>query len=116
MIYYSIKILVSALLIVAVSETAKKSSLFGAIIASIPQTSVLAMIWLYGETKDAQKIIGLSRCIFWMVIPSLVLFILLPLLLKLRLNFFAALALSMTGTSLAYGLMIYILNYFGIKP
>ena len=56
MIYYIIKVAISATLIVAISEVSKKSSLIGGILASIPVVSVLAMIWLYSETKDVAKI------------------------------------------------------------
>jgi uncharacterized membrane protein (GlpM family) len=56
MIYYIIKVLISAIIIVTVSEISKKSSLVGGIFASIPLVSVLAMIWLYIDTQDVQKI------------------------------------------------------------
>ena len=53
MTYYLVKIAVTTGLIVIISEVAKRSSLVGAILASIPLVSVLAMIWLYIDTKDA---------------------------------------------------------------
>jgi uncharacterized membrane protein YraQ (UPF0718 family) len=61
MIYYIIKVLISAIIIVTVSEISKKSSLVGGIFASIPLVSVLAMIWLYIETQNVHKISQLNQ-------------------------------------------------------
>ena len=55
MLAIAIKIAVTAILVVAISEVAKRSSLLGAVLASIPLTSVLAMIWLYVDTGDPEK-------------------------------------------------------------
>jgi hypothetical protein len=115
MFYYIIKVVLSAVLIVAVSEASKKSSLIGGILASIPLVSVLAMIWLYIETKDIQKISQLSTSVFWLVLPSLSMFLLLPYLLKLKLDFFLALLISIVVMVLCYYAMIFILTKFGIK-
>lgn len=113
--YLAIKFLISALLLVAVAEAAKRSALFGSILASIPLISVLAMIWLYIDTKNVQAVALLSRDIFWLVIPSLLLFICLPILLRFKMNFYSALCLSIAITIIGYFLMIVLLKKFGIK-
>lgn len=82
MMYYFLKVLVSSVIIVLISEISKRSSMAGSILASIPLLSLMAFIWIYIETKDIQKISALSTGIFWLVIPSLLLFIILPFLLK----------------------------------
>ena len=87
----------------------------GAILASIPLVSVLAMTWLYIDTKDVVKISALSTSVFWLVLPSLVLFVSLPVLLKQGLSFYFSMSLSMVATVLAYWFMIIILNHYGIK-
>ena len=74
MLYFCIKIIITALIVVIVSETAKRSSLLAGIIVSIPFTTFLALIWLYWETRDMQKIINLSNATLLMVIPSLFFF------------------------------------------
>lgn len=106
--YYTIKILLSALIIVAVSEIAKRSSFLGALLASLPLTSLLAFVWLYLDTGDAQKVAALSADIVWLVLPSLVLFIVLPLLIKLGWNFWLSLGVSICATALCYGLMLFL--------
>lgn len=104
--YYITKVFISAVLIVAISELAKRSSVLGAVLASVPLLSVIAMIWLYHESGDTAKISALASSIFWLVIPSLLLFVSLPALLKSGFNFYPSLAISIGLTSLAYLLML----------
>lgn len=109
--YYITKLLISASLIVVISELAKRSSVLGAIVASVPLTSVIAMIWLYHDSGDTTKIIALASNIFWLVLPSLVLFISLPILLKYELNFYLSLGISIALTIMAYFFMLTIMHY-----
>ena len=85
-----------------ISEIAKRSSFVGALLASIPLVSVLAMIWLYVDTKDVEKVGALSTSVFWFVLPSLVLFVSLPILLKQGLNFYFSISVSIGLTALCY--------------
>lgn len=115
MILYALKVILSALIIVAVSEVAKRSSFWGGVLASVPLVSLLAFIWLYIETKDVTKITALSWSIFWLVLPSLILFVALPTLLKLKMNFPVALSLSLVLMAFAYVLMAMLLRQFGVN-
>lgn len=110
-----IKIAVTAVLVVAISEVAKRSSLMGAVLASIPVTSVLAMIWLYADTGNAGEVAELATGIFWLVLPSLVLFIVLPLLIRAGWPFGLSLAAACALTVGAYFLMLAVLDRFGIS-
>ncbi len=109
------KVAVSAGLIVLISEISKRSSLLGAVFASIPLVSVLAMIWLYIDTRDTEKVGELSIQVFWLVLPSLALFVILPLLLKRGMNFYLSLSLSIAAAVVCYGIMLLILRRFGIR-
>jgi hypothetical protein len=110
-----LKILLSALLIFAIAEISKRSSAFGAVVASLPLVSILAMIWLYHDTGDVTKVATLSQGIFWLVLPSLTLFALLPpLLLRWKLDFPLALTLAGAATVAAYFVMIVVLRRFGV--
>jgi len=109
-----IKVVITAALVVAVSEVAKRSSLAGAVLASIPVTSVLAMVWLYVDTGNAGKVADLAADIFWLVLPSLVLFITLPLMLRAGWSFAPSLAIACGLTVAAYLLMLAVLQRFGI--
>jgi hypothetical protein len=113
--YYLIKIIVSALIIVLVSEIAKRNSGFAALVASLPLTSLLAIIWLRIEGSQIAQIAELSQQIFWLVLPSLVLFLLLPLLLRYGMAFWLSLGLASAATVLCYFLMILLLRRFGVS-
>ena len=99
---------------IVISEVAKRSSLIGGVLASIPIISVLAILWLYIDTQDIEKVSSLASSVFWLVIPSLTLFISLPLLLKAGLGFYSSLILSIVITVIAYFLMVTALKQFGI--
>jgi hypothetical protein len=115
MFQYSLKIFISALLLVAVAELAKRSSFWAAALASVPLTSLLAFIWLYIDTGDMQRVSALSHGIFWLVLPSLVLFISLPLLLRNGVNFWLSLGISCLATVIAYISMVKLLDVLGIR-
>jgi hypothetical protein len=112
MLYYTLKILLSAFIIVAVSEIAKRSSLLGALLASLPLTSLLAFVWLYLDTGDVQQVASLSSDIFWLVLPSLPLFLVLPTLLKMGWGFWPGLAVAMLITAGCYGIMLLLFKQF----
>ncbi len=83
----TLRILLSGGLVVGVSELAKKNEVFGALVASLPILSIAALLWLYYDTGDAGKVAIFSQSIFWLVIPSLLFFLTLPLLLRRGLEF-----------------------------
>ena len=109
------KLLISSGIIVLVSEIAKKSAYLGGLIASIPLISVLSMIWLYIDTKDIESVRNLSNSILWMVIPSISLFISLPILLRSGIGFYLSIFLSIIITIGCYGMTILLLSRFGIE-
>ena len=67
-------------IVVAASEIAKKSAVFGALVVSLPLTSILAMTALYHDTVDASQVADFAESILWLVVPSLALFIVLPIM------------------------------------
>lgn len=75
MIYYAIKIILTATVIVVIAEVAKRNSAIAAVIASLPLTSLLAFVWMRYESVPNSQISDLSIQIFWLVIPSLALFV-----------------------------------------
>ena len=114
MLYTVLKVAITAVLVVAIAEIGKRSSAFGALLASLPLTSLLAFVWLYGETGDAAKVASLAQSIFWYVLPSLVLFLALPVFLSNGVGFWPSLAVSCGLTFVAYLVMIWLLGRFGI--
>jgi hypothetical protein len=115
-LYYLFKVLATAGLIVLAGEIVKREHMVGgALLASLPLASLLIMVWLYLETGDPLKIAALSTGIFWLILPSLALFLLLPLLIKSGWGFWLSLLTAVLATSLCYAVMLAVLKQFGVK-
>lgn len=108
--YLLLKTIISAIIIVVISEVAKRSSVLGALFASLPLISLMAMVWLYVETRNAEVVAILAKDIFWLVLPSLALFITFPLFVHLRWSFSVALFASIVVTICCYGVMIFVMR------
>ena len=106
---YVLKFVISATLIVLASEIARRSTVLGALIISLPLVSYLGIIWLYVDTKDTQQVAALSWDIIWLVLPSLSLFAALPLLLR-WMNFTPALLCSTLIMFAFYGATMWIVH------
>ena len=115
MLWYVIKITITAVIIVIISEISKRLPLLGSLIASLPLISVLGMIWIFSETKDIQKIITHAEGTFWYVIPSLPMFLLMPWMLRKGISFYISLVFGIMITILLYFLMTKILARFGMN-
>lgn len=114
MVWLITKYLLSAALVVLVSEVAKRSDKFGALIAALPLVSVLALIWLYMEHQPEQKIANQARFTFWYVVPTLPMFLAFPALLS-RIGFWPALVASVVLTVVCFGLLALFVRRFGIE-
>ena len=103
---FLVKVLVSALVIALASEVAKRDSFWGALLVAMPLTSILAISWLYAETRDNALVTRFARDIFLLVPGSLLFF--LPFLLeaKTRLGFFP---------NLIAGLVLLVLAIWGMR-
>ena len=107
--YFFVKTLITALIVAGVSELARRYTVMAALLASLPLTSILAFIWVYVDTKDSGKVIELSYSVFWLVIPSLAFFLILPFLLKQGWAFPTAMMISAVGMAALYaaGALVY---------
>jgi hypothetical protein len=101
-----LKIALSALLIWGISEISRRNTSAAALLASLPLISLLSMIWMYHDTRDVAGIAAFSWSVIWYVLPSLILFALLPpLLLRWHLPFYVALFLASATTIAGFFLM-----------
>lgn len=104
--YLLVKALLSGAIIAIASEVARRSSLIGAVLISLPLTSILAAIWLYRDTQDTGEVADLSWAILWVIVPSLIFFVVLPLALRGGVAFWPALLLACGATALGYAVWI----------
>lgn len=113
MLYLVLKALVSGVLIAVISEIAQRMPAFAALIASLPLVSIMAMMWLWHDTRDIQRIAEHSSATFWLVLPSLPMFLILPALLRAGHGFYIALGVSCLVTIILYGAMIWFTKILG---
>jgi hypothetical protein len=115
MLYLATKAALSGLLAATVSEIAKRSPAFGALVASLPLISVMAVIWLWRDTGDEARIASHMEATFWYVIPSLPMFLLIPAMLRSGIAFWPALVAGCILTFILYLLTAWVANHFGIR-
>jgi hypothetical protein len=115
MLYLIVKALLSGAMIAAVSEIAKRSPGFGALVVSLPLVSVLAMIWLWRDTHDPERLAAHAGATFWFVLPSLPLFLLMPYLLRQGYSFWIALGLGCLLTIALYLAMTWLGPRVGLR-
>jgi hypothetical protein len=114
MLYLTIKAAISGVIIAAASETARRSPALGALIVSLPLTSLLALIWLWHDGGDTQRIAALAQSTFWYVLPTLPMFLLMPALLRHGVGFGVTLAAGCAVTVALYLVTVWLLEKFGV--
>ncbi|HEY0313696.1 MAG TPA: DUF3147 family protein [Allosphingosinicella sp.] len=115
MLYLLVKALLSGAIIAAVSEIAKRSPGFGALVVSLPLVSVLAMLWLWRDTHDPERLAAHAGATFWLVLPSLPMFLLVPFLLRQGYSFWLALGLGCLLTIALYLAMTWLGPRVGLR-
>ena len=108
------KIGLTALIIFAVVQVSERNTLLAAVLASIPIVSVLAMMWMNHEGQSATEIAGFAKDIVWFVIPSLLLFIVMPQLIERGWEFYPALGAGLATTVIGYILMVQFMEKYGL--
>ncbi|PNE02980.1 hypothetical protein A15D_01383 [Alcanivorax sp. MD8A] len=108
-----IKYLVSAAVIVAVSEVAKHSDRLGALIASLPVVTLMVLFWLYLDGQPSYKLANHAWYTFWYALPTLPMFALFPMMLE-RWGFAVAMLLSAAITLASFVLLAFVVKRWGI--
>jgi hypothetical protein len=114
-VWLAIKALVSGLIVAAVSEIARRYPGVGGLVASLPLVSVLGMIWLWHDRPDAANMAHHSTATFWFVLPSLPMFLVIPLLLRSGMNFYLAMLVGCVLTIVLYAVMVALAPRLGIR-
>jgi len=101
-LYLLAKAALSGVIIAIASEVARRWPGWGALIVSLPLVSVLAMIWLWRDTQDPVRLAAHAEATFWFVLPTLPMFLLIPLMLRQGFSFWSALAAGCALTVVLY--------------
>lgn len=110
MTYFIVKALVTGVVVASIAELSRRYELLAAALASLPLVSILAFVWIYLESPDTGKLISMSHNIFWLVLPSLIFFLLFPALLKYGMGFWWSLLTACLSMILLYGISLWLLK------
>ncbi len=107
------KYLITAGVVVAISEAAKRSDRLGGLVAALPLVTFLALVWLYVDKQPMDKIANHAWYTFWYVVPTLPMFLAFPVLLP-RLGFWLTMAASIGITACCFFLFALFMRQFGV--
>lgn len=114
MLWIVTKYLLTAAIVVLVSEVAKRSDKFGALVAALPTVTILALVWMYIEGQGAEKLSNHAFYTFWFVVPTLPMFLLFPYLLS-KYSFWTTLMLSCLISVICFAIVNVVAKCFGVN-
>ncbi len=109
MIYIILKIIITACLIVFISEIAKVNDRLGGLIAAMPIVTFLVIMWMYYEGSSDEKI---SSHIFYTllyILPTIPMFLIFPYVIS-KFGFYAAFSMSIFVTAISVTIMSFFLK------
>lgn len=111
---FAVKAIVSGILVALISTIARRYPGWGGLVASLPLVSVMAMLWLYGETREPEKVASLAMSTFWFFLPSMPMFLIIPWLLRSGWSFAATMGVAIVVTLALYAGMNWLAPRLGI--
>lgn len=114
MMWIVTKYLLTAAVVVLVTEAAKRSDRLGGLLAALPMVTVLALIWLYIENQPQEKIANHAWYTFWYVVPTLPMFLAFPFVLP-KLGFWPTLGVSVVITLVSFIGFALLVRRFGVE-
>jgi hypothetical protein len=115
MFLFVIKAVISGLLVATISLIARRYPGWGGLVASLPLVSLLSMLWLYGETRDTERVAELAMGAFWFFLPSIPMFLVIPAMLRSGYGFGVTMASAILLTLGLYALMGLLAPKLGIS-
>jgi len=108
------KYLLTAGMVVFVSELAKRSDRLGGFIAALPVMTLLTLMWLYFEHQSDEKIANHAFYTFWYVVPTLPMFLLFPYWLP-KIGFWLTMGACIGITILCFVVFALLVRYIGVE-
>ena len=114
MLYFVLKILITASLIVIVSEIAKINDRIGGLLAALPITTFIILFWLYYEKSSTEKISNHMSFTLLYLLPTLPMFFTFPYFIN-KFGFYISIILSIVMTTIFVLVVDLISKKFGYK-
>lgn len=112
---FAAKALLAGVMIAAIAEIGRRLPAMAALVASLPLVSILGMIFLWHARPDAENMAIHAQATFWFVLPSLPMFLLIPVLLRQGFGFWTALVAGCVLTIVLYLLMVQVGPRLGVR-
>ncbi|MBK8441730.1 MAG: DUF3147 family protein [Rhodobacter sp.] len=115
MTWFVLKAALSGLIIATIAEIGRRNAAAAALVASLPLVSIIGMIWIWRETRDVGRIATHAQATFWYVLPSLPMFLVMPMLIRSGIGFWVSLFAGSALTVVLYLGMIWLAPRLGIE-
>lgn len=113
--FWLVKLLLSAAVIVLVTEVQKWNDRLSALLIALPLTSLLAIVWMKAEGQGNDRIANHAEGTFWFVLPTLPMFLVFPWMLRRGWNLPLALILNCLMTAALFWLLVVVTRRFGMR-
>ena len=107
MLFLITKIIVTAALIVLISEIAKVNEKLGGLIAAMPIMTLLVILWMYYDGNTNEKISSHISYTLFYIVPTIPMFLIFPFVIS-KFGFYIAFLISILITVIS----VTILNFF----
>ena len=108
------KYLTTALVVVIISEVAKRNDKLGGLIGALPLITIMVLVWLYFERQSDEKIANHAWYTFWYVIPTLPMFLAFPFIYKVT-GFWLSLLICIVITGVSFAVLAFVAKHFGLN-
>ena len=112
--YIVIKIVITVLVIVTITEVAKLNDRIGGLIAALPFTTLIILFWLYYEDNSVEKISNHVSYTLLYVLPTLPMFLVFPYLIN-KFGFYWSIFISVLITAFFIIIVHYLSKKYGYK-
>jgi hypothetical protein len=112
---FTIRVVISGILVALIATVGRRWPGLGGVIASIPLVSTLGMIWLWRDTQDPELVARYAMAAFWYFLPTIPMFLLIPILLRNATGFWLSLAAGLGLTVSLYLLATVLLSRFDVR-
>jgi F0F1-type ATP synthase assembly protein I len=73
---FLVKLILSILVIVTASQVGKRFPTMGGLIATMPLTTLIVLLWLYADhPDDYPRMVQYTRGVLWGIVPSIAFFL-----------------------------------------
>ena len=109
-----LKIIITAVIIVIITEIAKFNDRMGGLIAALPITTFIIFFWLHFENNSVEKISNHASYTLLYVLPTLPMFLVFPYLIN-KFGFYWSIIISAVITTFFIVLVHFLTKKYGYK-